>query len=116
MMKFLRVFIALLFATSVFAQSSTNSYKYIVTATTTTVTAQGSTLVSITINGGTVGAVSLFDIGSAGCTGAPASGAFGVIVALAANTARTLTYNLRVKNGICVVTAQATDVTVTYNF
>lgn len=115
-MKLVRLAVLLLVATSLSAQSSINQYKYISTATTTIVSAQAGTLVSVTINGGTVGAVTLYDIAGGGCSGTPASGTFATIVALAANTARTLTYNLKTSKGICVVTAQATDLTVTYTY
>lgn len=90
-------------------------FGYINSATTTTVSAQSSYLVSVTINGGTAGVVTLFDIGSGGCTGTPGSGKFATIETIGATNPVTLTYNLRIKNGICVLTAAATDLTVTFN-
>lgn len=90
-------------------------FAYISTATTTTVSAQSGYLVSLTINGGTAGVVTLFDIGSGGCTGTPGSGKFATIETIGTTSPVTLSYNLRVKNGICVVTAANTDLTVSFN-
>lgn len=96
-------------------QFANNRYLYISTATTTTVKAQSGFLHSVTINGGTAGVVTLFDIGSAGCTGTPGSGKFATIEVISATNPTTLTYNLMTNNGLCVLTAAATDLTVTFN-
>ena len=93
---------------------SQSAYAYINTETTTVVRGNAGYLNSLTINGGTAGVVTLYDIGQGGCTGTPASGKFAVIAALTGNPV-TLDYNLHTNNGICVVTAAATDVTVAYN-
>jgi hypothetical protein len=107
-----------LFLPSVAAQAppaSNSAYVYISTATTTTVRGNAGFLDTVTINGGTAGVVTLYDIGSAGCTGTPASGKFATIETISATNPVSLIYNLQTKNGICVVTAAATDLTVTYN-
>lgn len=90
-------------------------YKYIATATTTPVTDGPSFLNSVIVNGGTAGAVTLFDVAAASCSGTPGTGKFATIEAIAATNPTALPYNLRVTNGICVVTAQNTDLTVTFN-
>jgi hypothetical protein len=122
-MKRFAAFALLCFATLVFFQTivaqappaSNAAYAYIATATTTIVRGNGGFLDTVTINGGTAGVVTLFDIGSAGCTGTPASGKFATIETISATNPVTLFYNLQTKNGICVLTAAATDITVTYN-
>jgi hypothetical protein len=95
--------------------AANSQYLYISTATTTPVKAQAGFLLSVTINGGTAGVVTLYDIGSTGCTGTPGSGKFATIETIGATSPVTLTYNLRTLNGLCVVTAAATDLTVTFN-
>jgi len=98
------------------AQGAANAqYLYIVTAVTTTVDAQAGFLQTVTINGGVAGTITLYDIAGTGCTGTPASGKFAVIEAIGATNPTTLIYNLKTKNGLCIVTAAATDITVTYN-
>lgn len=97
------------------AQNPPNaSYTYINTATTTTIKGGSGFLLSITVNGGTAGTVSLYDIAGNGCTGTPASGKFATIEAIGATNPTTLTYNLATKAGLCIVTAAASDVTVTW--
>ena len=101
---------------SVQAQGGPNaSYAYISTATTTTVNAQGGFLLTLTINGGTAGVVTLFDVSGPGCTGTPGSGKFATIETIGATNPVTLSYGLKYKNGLCVVTAAASDVTVVFN-
>lgn len=95
--------------------ASNAHYLYIHTAATTIVRGNGGGLHAVTINGGVAGAVTLYDIGSAGCTGTPGSGKFAVIETIGATNPVTLLYDLQTANGICVVTAAATDLTVTYN-
>jgi hypothetical protein len=90
-------------------------YKYIATATTTTVKPTSGYLHTVTINGGTAGVVTLYDIAAAGCTGTPASGKFATIETIGATNPVTLIYDLATVNGLCVVTAAATDVTVSFN-
>jgi hypothetical protein len=100
----------------IFAQGGPSAqYAYISSALTTTVSGQSGFLLNVTINGGTPGVVTLYDIGTAGCTGTPASGKFATIEAIGATNPTTLAYGLKTKNGLCVVTAAATDLTVTYN-
>jgi hypothetical protein len=71
-------------------------------------------LYSVSINGGTGGVVSVYDIASSGCTATPASG---LLAAIASTTApvTVLGPGGSVKNGLCVVLAAATDVTVSWN-
>jgi hypothetical protein len=95
--------------------ASNAGFKYIATATTTTVKPAPGFLHSVTINGGTAGVVTLYDITGTGCTGTPASGKFATIETIGATNPVTLTYDLATLNGICVVTAAATDLTVTFN-
>jgi hypothetical protein len=95
--------------------AANGAYKYISTATTTTVKPTNGYLHTVTINGGTAGAVTLYDIAAAGCTGTPASGKFATIETIGATNPVTLIYDLATVNGICVVTAAATDVTVSFN-
>jgi len=95
--------------------ASNASYKYISSATTTIVRGNAGFLNTVSINGGTAGVVTLYDIGSAGCTGTPGSGKFATIETIGATNPVSLIYNLQTQNGICVVTAAATDVTVTFN-
>jgi hypothetical protein len=91
------------------------AYTYIHTATTTMVQASPGFLQRIVINGGTAGVVTLYDIGSAGCSGTPASGKFATIAALSAQPNEAIEYGLRETNGLCIVTAAATDITVVWN-
>lgn len=113
-MKKLLSFALLFLAIPVFAQSLIGNYKYIASATTTTVLAQPGYLYSVTINGGTAGVVTLFDVTGASCTGTPGGGKFATIETIAATNPTTLTYNVHVLNGICIVTAAATDLTVSF--
>lgn len=96
--------------------AANGKYKYIATGTTTMVEPVSGYLHTVTINGGTAGVVTLYDIAAAGCTGTPGSGKFATIAALGTGiTNETLTYDLATVNGLCVVTAAATDVTVSFN-
>ena len=95
--------------------AANGKYKYISTATTTMVQPVSGYLHTVTINGGTAGVVTLYDIAAAGCTGTPASGKFATIETIGATNPVTLTYDLATVNGLCVVTAAATDVTVSFN-
>jgi hypothetical protein len=95
--------------------AANGNYKYISTATTTMVRPTSGYLHTVTINGGTAGVVTLYDIAGAGCTGTPASGKFATIEAIGATNPVTLVYDLATVNGICVVTAAATDLTVSFN-
>jgi len=102
----------------VFAQgppASNASYGYIAAAATTAVKPSPGYLHTVTLNGGTPGTVTLYDIAGVGCTGTPASGKFATIETIGSTNPVTLTYDLQTKNGICVVTAAATDLTVSFN-
>ena len=99
---------------SVYAQSPNGGqYAYITTATTTVVRNGFGYLNLVSVNGGTGGTVTLYDVASSGCTGTPASGKFATIAST--STPVSMFYEISVKNGLCVVTAAATDVTVSYN-
>lgn len=102
---------------NVHAQSAEgpHGYKYISTATTTPVRNGIGYLSLVTINGGTAGAVTLYDISTDGCSGTPASGKFATIQAIAATNPTSMFYDLTLKSGLCVVTAAATDLTVVFN-
>lgn len=95
--------------------AAAGQYKYINTATTAIVKPTNGFLHTVTINGGTAGVVSLFDIAASGCAGTPASGKFAAIETISATNPTTLHYDIATANGICVVTAAATDVTVSFN-
>jgi hypothetical protein len=97
----------------VHAQGGLGTPVYINTATTTAVLPGAGFFDRATINGGTGGVVTLYDIASAGCTGTPASGKFATIAS--ATQPVTLTYGFVVKHGLCVVTAAATDLTAIVN-
>jgi hypothetical protein len=102
----------------VHAQSAPTSgaqYKYISGAATTIVKPAYGFLHTVTINGGTAGVVTLYDISGVGCTGTPASGKFATIETIGTTNPVTLTYDLIAQNGICVVTAAATDLTISFN-
>jgi hypothetical protein len=95
--------------------AANGNYKYIATATTTNVKPTSGYLHTVTINGGTAGVVTLYDIAAAGCTSTPASGKFATIETIGTTNPVTLLYDLATVNGICVVTAAATDLTVSFN-
>lgn len=96
-------------------QAVTGRYLYISTSTTTTVNAQSGFLYTVTINGGTPGVITLYDIAGSGCTGTPSSGKLATIETIGTTNPVTLTYNLKTNSGLCVVTAANTDLTVTFN-
>jgi hypothetical protein len=87
------------------------TYKHISTATSTQMKTTPGTLHTVTIgNNGTPGTVTVID-SSTNCSGGTT---IAVVAALAATGATTLTFDAATVNGLCVVTAAATDVTVTY--
>lgn len=90
-------------------------YAYINSAATTAVKGGPGFLHTVTINGGTAGVVTLYDIGQGGCTGTPASGKFATIETIGTTNPTSLLYDIQTLNGICVVTATAADVTVSFN-
>ena len=110
----LALFVFSTMRTTVTAQAPNGGQEtYINTATTTVVRNGFGYLNLVSINGGTGGAVTLYDIASSGCTGTPASGKFAVIASTSVPVS--MFYEISVKNGLCVVTAAATDVTVSWN-
>ena len=86
----------------------------ITSATTTSVKGTGGILKKVIVNTSAAGTVKLYDIGAAGCAGAPASGLFATITLLAASQPVPLRYDAIMYNGICVVTSGTPDITVTY--
>jgi hypothetical protein len=90
-------------------------YKYINSAATTIVKPTNAYLHAVVINGGTAGVVTLFDIAGNGCTGTPASGKFATIETISATNPTTLHYDIALQNGLCIVTAAATDLTISFN-
>jgi hypothetical protein len=100
---------------SVQAQQSGHQGKHVATAVTTPVKDGLAFLNSVTINGGTAGVVTIYDIAASGCTGTPGSGTIAVIEAIGATSPVTLFYDIRLTNGLCIVTAAATDLTLSYD-
>jgi hypothetical protein len=100
---------------SVQAQGSGHQGKHVATATTTPVKDGLSFLNSITINGGTPGVITIYDIAASGCTGTPGSGTIAAIEAISATAPVTLFYDIKLTNGVCIVTAAATDLTLSYD-
>jgi len=87
------------------------SYSHITTATTTDLSQNaGAFLHSITINGGTAGAVTVYDDTTSDTTTPIAV----IAAAAAATPAGTKTYNVALTNGLQIATAADTDVTVSY--
>lgn len=91
------------------------SKKYINSATTTNVIGNASdascVLHTITINGGTAGTVTVYDDSNGGTT---AARRMAIIETIGATNPVTLIYDAIMNNGITIVTAAATDVTVTW--
>ena len=85
-------------------------YNHITTATTTDVSSTGAFLHAVVINGGTAGAVTVYN----NTTGATTSPIAVIGAATAILPGGTKFYNCEMPNGIQVATAAATDVTVIY--
>lgn len=100
--------------TGVLETAAVESYSHISSAATTAVKAAGGVLHKVTINTPAAGTVSLYDLGSGGCTGTPGSGEVAAITLTSASQPMTLSYDVKTSNGICVVTSAAMDVTVSY--
>jgi hypothetical protein len=69
---------------------------------------------TVTINTGGAGTLTIFDLGSAACTGTPATNQRATITAVA-GTLQTLTYDMNFFNGICTKASVAMDYTVSFN-
>jgi hypothetical protein len=68
---------------------------------------------TVNINlGNAAGTFSVFDLGSAACTGTPATNIVAVITTTAAASLPTFTYDVNMLNGICIKSSAAMDVTV----
>ena len=83
-------------------------YANIKTATTTVIhaTGKGGGLVAITINGGTMGSITIYDNGAA-------SGTEVAIIAIPV-AGQVFPYSAKLSTGLTIVTAAATNLTVTY--
>jgi hypothetical protein len=93
------------------AAASGFQYKHISTATNTQEASASVILHTIVINGGTAGAITVKDTAAADCSG---GSTIAVIATLTGSSAQTLAYDLQTANGLCLTTAAATDVTVSY--
>jgi len=82
-------------------------FAYINSATTTQVQTGQGVLHAIQVNGGTLGAITVID-GTSGSTGNIA------VITPPASSTDTYLYDLRYINGLRIVTAAATDITVTW--
>ena len=84
-------------------------YAHISTATTTNLSnGIPRELGKVTINGGTAGVITIYDSDDTSGT------VIAVIEAIGATNPTTLHYDIATTKGLCVVTAAATDVTVSY--
>ena len=92
------------------AAQSGFQFTHITTATNTLIKTASATLHTVVINGGTAGAVSVFDATAANCSGGTTIG----IIATSTVSSESLAYDIQTTNGLCVTTAAATDVTVTW--
>jgi hypothetical protein len=86
-------------------------FTHIVGTTATIVKATAGYLHTLTVNTGAAGTVSVFDLAAGGCTGTPATNTVAVITATT-TTLQTFTYDVNLKNGICVKASVAMDLTV----
>jgi len=87
-------------------------YKHLAGAANNQIKATSGTLHTITLNGGaTVGAVTVVDTSVAACTGGTT---LAVITPVASTSPLTLTFDVATLNGLCIITAAANDVTVSY--
>jgi hypothetical protein len=91
--------------------SSGFSFAHITTAVNTQVSAGQVTFHTLVINGGTAGAITVVDTSAANCTGGKT---IAVIATLTGASAATLAYDIQTVNGLCITTAAASDVTVTF--
>lgn len=93
------------------AASGGFQYKHISTATNTQEASASVILHTIVINGGTAGAITVKDTTASDCSG---GSTIAVIATLTGSSAQTLSYDLQTASGLCLTTAAATDVTVSY--
>jgi hypothetical protein len=82
--------------------------------TATAIKATGGFLHTLTINTGGAGTIIIFDLGSAACTGTPATNQKATITAVA-GTLQTFTYDMNFFNGICAKASVAMDYTISFN-
>lgn len=93
------------------AASSGFQYKHISTATNTQEASASVILHTIVINGGTAGLVTVQDTSASNCSGGVN---IATIATLTGSSAQTLSYDIQTTNGLCITTAAATDLTVSY--
>lgn len=86
------------------------SYAYISTATTTDVKSTAGVLVSVIVNDANAGSITIYD----DTTGGTSTPVAVIGAASASRPATPLYYNIKMNNGIQVVTAGADDVTIVY--
>jgi hypothetical protein len=93
-----------------------NYYVHIATSNTTAtaIKAGSGTLFQLNINTPAVGTISLFDLGTAACTGTPATNIVAVINVTATSQIESLNFGNLFQNGICLKTSAGMDLTATY--
>lgn len=87
------------------------AFRHISTATNTQMKSTPGTLHTVTVNGGTAGVVTVVDTSASNCSGGTT---LAVIETIGTTNPVTLTYDAATANGLCVTTAAASDVTVTF--
>lgn len=93
------------------AASGGFQYKHISTATNTQEASASVILHTIVINGGTAGLVTVQDTAASNCSG---GANIATIATLTGSSAQTLAFDIQTTNGLCITTAAATDLTVSY--
>jgi len=93
------------------AASSGFQFKHVTTATNTQEASASVILHTVTINGGTAGVVTVKDTSASDCSG---GATIAVIETIGTTNPVTLAYDLQTANGLCVTTAAASDVTVSF--
>jgi hypothetical protein len=91
-----------------------NFYNHVTGTTATAIKGSSGTLFSLTVNTAAVGTISLFDLGTAACTGTPSTNIVAVITITATTQTQTLSYGNLFKNGICIKNSAIMDETASY--
>jgi hypothetical protein len=91
-----------------------NFYNHVTGTTATAIKASSGTLFTLTVNSAAVGTISLFDLGTAACTGTPATNVVAVITITATTQTETFSYGNLFKNGICIKNSVNMDETASY--
>lgn len=92
---------------------ATFQFKHISTNTNTQVKATSGVLHTIQVNTSAAGAVTIVDTSAANCSGGTTIGV-ATLVANAAGTQETFTYDVSFVNGLCITTAASPDLTVSF--